>query len=96
MAKHELPAWHEWAACRGADQELFFADEDPAKQASALRFCSACPVRNECLEAAFLFEKDVQSLAFGVWGGMRAKQRAKFYARKRRQQDRQRQRERAA
>lgn len=57
------------ANCLDADPEIFFVDDrdepefDKWKTNSAIRLCSSCPVKTECLQFA-LTEKSV-----GVWGG---------------------------
>ena len=55
--------WAAYAACKGADPDLFFpGPDDPAVEAK--RICSACAVRQECLDWGFLTRA-----AYGVWGG---------------------------
>ena len=78
LATAEIPArprqWVFRGACRGADPELFFADNgdghgygrildsDPRVQ-EAKAYCRRCPVANQCLFAAIRDEEH------GVWGG---------------------------
>lgn len=60
----EQIAWKTRAACRGVDPNLFFPPtntnskrprkRDPFSQARLI--CSTCPVKQECLEEAVLFE----------------------------------------
>ena len=63
------------ANCLDADPEIFFVDDreepeyDKWKTNSALRLCSSCPVKADCLKFA-LKEK-----AIGVWGGTTTLQR---------------------
>lgn len=61
------PDWHQRAACRGLDPELFFplAGHD-AKEAKAV--CRTCPVKEPCYEAG-------RDEYFGVWGGTTRKER---------------------
>ena len=59
----ERPEWHQRAACRGADPDLFFPARGD-KPAQALAYCAGCPVRQECLASAL----EVPS-TIGVWGG---------------------------
>lgn len=60
------PDWQRWAACRGADAELFF----PPRRGSAVAakaICARCPVAAECADYALAFPPE--RLA-GVWGGL--------------------------
>jgi len=61
--------WMVFAACRGADPDLFF-DGDDHDPRPALAICSTCTVRAECLDFAF-----EARLTEGIWGGMTSKQR---------------------
>jgi WhiB family redox-sensing transcriptional regulator len=61
--------WLAYAACAGADTELFFRADGQASE-EALRICSRCSVRGECL--AFALAKDEWT---GVWGGRDAASR---------------------
>lgn len=84
LAVHNLPtevgefyAWQDRAACRGGKvAELFFAaDYEPAaakmrRQDAAVQICTACPVRQACLDHALSFPEPV-----GVWGGLTEDQR---------------------
>jgi WhiB family redox-sensing transcriptional regulator len=63
--------WRRDAACRTADQRLFFPIS--AAETDALRFCDGCPVRRECLDFAIRNNEDQ-----GVWGGMREGDRVKL------------------
>ena len=60
--------WHEHAACRGHDPELFFPEGDVrvagAQVEKAKRVCRACPVANPCLIYALRRPEP-----HGVWGG---------------------------
>jgi WhiB family redox-sensing transcriptional regulator len=56
-------AWQEDAACRNADPDLFFSNDEASQQA-ALSLCAACPVRRECLEHALATREP-----YGIWGG---------------------------
>jgi WhiB family transcriptional regulator, redox-sensing transcriptional regulator len=55
--------WHEDAACRDADPNLFFASDDETRRA-AMTLCSTCPVRRPCLEHALRTGE-----TYGIWGG---------------------------
>lgn len=61
-------SWQDRAACRYEDPELFFptGHAGPAKLQvrKAKRVCTACPVRQQCLDYAL----DVGE-GNGVWGG---------------------------
>ena len=68
------PAWHERAACRGMDVEVFFPEAGGQLQAEAAkRVCARCPVTAECLADALK-----SGLAHGVWGGMSARERKRM------------------
>lgn len=62
-------SWHEYAACRGENPELFFpiGTSGPAarqlQQAKAV--CARCAVQSICLEWALLAR-----IEDGVWGGL--------------------------
>jgi WhiB family transcriptional regulator, redox-sensing transcriptional regulator len=62
--------WRAAAACRGEDPELFL----PARgrpHDEAMRYCTRCPVRCECLQHAL----ETGQRAVGVWGGTTGRQR---------------------
>lgn len=61
--------WAERARCRDQEPELFFA-RGLAEAKPAIRVCSRCPVRDECLDYALENEID-----HGVWGGLTERQR---------------------
>jgi WhiB family redox-sensing transcriptional regulator len=56
--------WAEWAACAGADPEIFFPARGHSTRAAQL-ICAGCPVIAQCAQAA----ADGREL-YGVWGGM--------------------------
>ena len=64
--------WRDYAACRGADPDLFFPPEDGGKAQArkAKAICAACPVRRECLEYALRHGEH-----WGVWGGISERDR---------------------
>ena len=70
-------SWHQHAACRGEDPELFFptGDTGPAlfRLQEAKRVCAGCAVRSLCLEWAVLAGID-----YGVWGGLSEDERRAF------------------
>ena len=68
-----IPAWEREAACRDADQTIFFwdgLDEPLYPRPEAKAFCNRCEVRRECLQSALDFPDTV-----GVWGGTSTYQR---------------------
>ena len=66
------PEWHQRAACRGADPDLFFPDPSSGRPVRALAYCDGCQVRPECLAIAL----DAGSHSdVGVWGGTSLRQR---------------------
>ena len=64
--------WHDDAACRDSDPDLWFAPEvererdRQRREARAKRICSSCPVTEACLEWRLGFEHQMDA---GVWGG---------------------------
>jgi WhiB family redox-sensing transcriptional regulator len=68
-AAPERAGWRRWAACRGADPDLFFPERGdtvgPAK-----KVCSTCLVRVDCLEDALALKEK-----FGIWGGKSERER---------------------
>ncbi len=67
--------WVAYAACRGADADLFFPGND-LNPREALKICRACPVREECLEYALSARE-----RYGVWGGTTARERRRMLRR---------------
>ncbi|GAA1240218.1 hypothetical protein GCM10009665_33850 [Kitasatospora nipponensis] len=69
--------WQLLAACRGADDSLFFhpaGERNPAhddRDAAAKTVCARCPVRAACLEHALRTDE-----RYGIWGGLTAEERA--------------------
>lgn len=59
--------WREAGNCRGAGPSAFYRDDsEPGYMSGAWRrFCFDCPVRAECLAAAYR-----NSERWGVWGGL--------------------------
>ena len=70
--------WHQDAACRDTDPDLFFSTAD-ADRTAALQLCQACPVRMECLEHALATRE-----AYGIWGGTDEQERKRLLRRRRR------------
>ena len=60
----QLPRWHLHAACRDADPSIFFVNAGHSI-AEALEYCTACPVRQECLDYALR-----NRLTTGIFGGL--------------------------
>jgi WhiB family redox-sensing transcriptional regulator len=69
--------WQDEAACKTLPLEMFFP---PAEQEAdaAKTICSACTVREPCLEAALATGE-----RFGIWGGMTTDERQIVIARRR-------------
>ncbi len=65
-------SWMDQAACRGRSPELFYANEEVLLRA-ALRVCSSCRVRRECLDYAFAY-----GFEDGVWGGRTERERRRM------------------
>jgi len=63
--------WMEFAACKGADPELFFAEKNyRASTAKAREYCRNCIVYKDCLK----FAVD-NKITHGIWGGLNPGQR---------------------
>jgi WhiB family transcriptional regulator, redox-sensing transcriptional regulator len=62
--------WRTTAACTGIDPQVFLPEPGTSLE-EALRYCRRCPVRAECLQAAF----DLGPKAIGVWGSTSAQER---------------------
>ena len=86
-AAEERREWWRWAACQGADPELFFpvAAHGPARDeiARAKAVCAPCRVRRQCLQFAL-----ATSQLHGVWGGTTEDERLPHVRREREQRDR--------
>jgi len=64
--------WVLEAKCLDADPEAFFPEKGGSTR-EAKRICSACPVRNECLEHALTNDE-----RFGIWGGLSERERRRM------------------
>ncbi len=68
--------WHDQAACRFEDRDLFFPPEKErgryvaSREAAAKQICRSCSVRGECLGYALAADE-----RYGVWGGLSAEER---------------------
>ena len=80
-------SWHDYAACRGENPELFFpiGTTGPAllQLQLAKAVCGRCAVQSLCLEWAMLARIDD-----GVWGGLSEDERRNLRRRTARQRDR--------
>ena len=65
----DLPDWMDDAACLTAEPEIFFPPKGGSTR-DAKRVCSACSVRDACLEYAL--ELDIRH---GVFGGLSERER---------------------
>lgn len=66
LAVGPVPEWQRYAACRGADPELFFPPRR-GSAAAAKRICARCPVAEQCAEFVATLPR---SRMPGVWGGL--------------------------
>lgn len=64
--------WVLEAKCLDADPEAFFPEKGGSTR-EAKRICTACPVRNECLEHALANDE-----RFGIWGGLSERERRRM------------------
>ncbi len=70
--------WRERGNCRGADLDLFFAeDDDVFLIREAKRLCETCAVMEPCLERALADREKI-----GVWGGRTAAERRSILRRR--------------
>lgn len=76
---HSVPDWHEDAACRSHDAEMFFpeAGTEQGKIELAKSVCRACPVRAACLADVMAWERP--SARFGVAGGLSVRERHELH-----------------
>ena len=74
-----IGGWHSRGSCVGEDPEVFFpSHRDPSTEAR--RICTACPVRDDCLNYATAADE------FGIWGGLDQAERRNLKRRQRRRQ----------
>lgn len=76
-------SWREFAACAGADTELFYPPRDKDNyskvSAKAKQYCNGnkdsppCPVRADCFWYAVITDEQ-----HGIWGGMSHRERNAF------------------
>jgi WhiB family redox-sensing transcriptional regulator len=77
-SKEQVPppdSWQERSACYGLDPEIFFPTSEE-EAGLALSYCSACPVRETCLEWAIQ-----NGERYGVWGGTTEQERRRLMRR---------------
>lgn len=61
------PEWHQRAACRGVDPNVFFPERGQSTR-PARAYCECCSVASECGAAA-------TARTPGIWGGTTGRQR---------------------
>ena len=75
-APDSRPDWRDQAACRDADPELFFPDDDRSARAqvkTAKLICRGCPVSATCLNWALASGQEA-----GIWGGLTEDERRRL------------------
>lgn len=73
-----VPDWHERAACREHDSDLFFPETGNEEQVTkAKTVCADCPVRAACLADAMAWERP--SARYGVVGGLSVNERHQLH-----------------
>jgi WhiB family redox-sensing transcriptional regulator len=66
--------WMRQAVCLEIDPDLFYPDRgDSWGSRAAKRICTACPVREDCLQFAVAHHEH-----FGVWGGLTPTERQRM------------------
>ena len=72
--------WRENANCKSRSVDLFFTDGsgDSSRYLSAKTLCFNCPVQKQCLDYAVL-----NSIVYGLWGGMPYRERLQYRVGKR-------------
>jgi WhiB family redox-sensing transcriptional regulator len=65
-------SWQERALCAQTDPEAFFPEKGGSTR-EAKKVCQTCDVRSECLEYALRHDE-----RFGIWGGLRERERRKL------------------
>jgi WhiB family redox-sensing transcriptional regulator len=79
-ARDPRPDWRADAACRDADPELFFPDDDirsaRARVKTAKLICRGCPVSATCLSLALVNGQEA-----GIWGGLTEDERRRLHRR---------------
>ena len=82
LASDRRPDWHDHAACRDADPDLFFPDgairSARAQVKAAKLICRGCPVRTICLSWALASGQE-----HGIWGGLTEDERRRLHRRSR-------------
>lgn len=68
--------WQRKASCRGTDSSIFFSEQQEQK-IKALKICSTCPVKSECLEYAI--SNELTKGRIGIFGGKTPRQRRIIY-----------------
>lgn len=70
--------WAQDALCAQTDPEIFFPNKGESIQ-KAVRICSQCPVRQECLDAAMEEESARSGYGrYGIRGGVTARERSRI------------------
>jgi hypothetical protein len=65
-----MTKWSKDAACKNKDTTEFYDPEESVLKKSAIKYCSNCPVQQNCLYTAIL-----TSESYGLWGGLTPRQR---------------------
>lgn len=65
-------AWQSDALCSQTDPEAFFPEKGGSTR-DAKRVCTACEVREQCLQYALANDE-----RFGIWGGLSERERRKL------------------
>ena len=73
--------WQDQAACVTIPTEMFFneghyGNGNDHESIMVKKFCNECPVKDECLAAAFHYERNMgKDDRAGIWGGLGPRQR---------------------
>jgi WhiB family redox-sensing transcriptional regulator len=75
MTSREGVEWQDDALCAQTDSEMFFPEKGGSTR-DAKKVCSACEVREKCLEYALFTGQ-----RYGIWGGLSERERRRMSAR---------------
>lgn len=69
-----VSGWSDQALCKSLSTSVFYDTEDLNLKKTAAKYCSVCPVQNQCLYTSILMKEQ-----YGLWGGFTPRQRRLFF-----------------